>query len=385
MSSAIKYTNGFRVDDVVPVLLNRRKFRQPTRTDFPFTLSSDNVWASGDNYSPVFESVHTVVSPYNIWVTQEDDGISEADFNALLLAKRTDVVLKVLAGVLDVREDLERKLMFERFGRNDYLNINSGYFCGVRIKPAKKFDVTCVIENVALKFDRDVTFNLYLYHDTMPTVKLATYPVAALANQQTIVNIGKMVSYAGEVNKGGSYYFGYFQTELNGAQAINEIITSINQCNYFGLNPVELSTVNNNTGINVNNVAFTIKTHGFNMQMFAFRDHTQKIINSPWLFDNLIGLQMAADVIEMMQNNTRTNKDQRISQEMSQKLYNDLNTSKATEMHPFSVGLKQRIENEAARVKKELYKKNKVASITHDTDNDLIYGIPPIIPVPFTY
>ena len=385
MESAIKYTNGFRVDDVVPTLLSRRKFRQPTRTDFPFALSYDNVWASGDNYSPVFESVHTVVSPYNIWVTQEDDDISEADFNAFLIAKRTDVILKVLAGVLDVTEDLERKLMFERFGRNDYLNYGTTAFCGVRIKPAKKFDVTCVIENVALKFDKDVTFNLYLFHDTMPTVSLATYPVTALANQQTIVPIGKMLSYAGEVNKAGSYYFGYFQSELGDAHAINEIITSINQCCNFGLNPVELPTVNGNTGINVNNVAFTIKTHGFNMQIFAFRDHTQKIINSPWLFDNLIGLQMAADVIEMMQNNTRTNKDQRISQEMSQKLYNDLNTSKATEVHPFSVGLKERIEKESHRVKKEIYKKVKVASITHDTDNDLVYGIPPIIPTPFTY
>jgi hypothetical protein len=64
MSSAIKYTNGFRVDDVLPVILNRRNFRQPTRPDFPFTLSADNVWAEGDNSSPVYESVHTVVSPY---------------------------------------------------------------------------------------------------------------------------------------------------------------------------------------------------------------------------------------------------------------------------------------------------------------------------------
>jgi hypothetical protein len=30
--------------------------------------------------------------------------------------------MKALTGVLDVTEDLERKLLFERFGRNDYLN-----------------------------------------------------------------------------------------------------------------------------------------------------------------------------------------------------------------------------------------------------------------------
>jgi hypothetical protein len=383
MASAVKYTNGFRVDDVVPIILGRRKFRQPTRSDFPFYLSSDNVWGQGDNYSPVFESVHTVVSPYNIWVTQEDDSITEENFNALLLQKRTDVVMKVLTGVLDVTEDLERKLLFERFGRNDYLNANTGYFVGVRIKPSKRFDVTCVIEQVALKFNGDITFPMYLFHDAAPFESLATFTVTAKANEQTIIPINQMISYTGEQNKSGCYFFGYFQEDLGNVQAWNEVVTSINDCNNFGLNPIEMPR--QSTGVNVNNLSFTIKTHGFNLQMYAFRDHTQKIINNAWLFDNLIGLQMAADVIEMMQNNTRTNKDQRISAEMSQKLYNDLNTAKATEVHPFSVGLKERIEKEAKRVKNELYKKVQVAAITHDTDTVNVYGVPPIIPDPFKY
>jgi hypothetical protein len=219
-----------------------------------------------------------------------------------------------------------------------------------------------MIEQVALKFNGDVTFPMYLFHDAQPLNALATFTVSALANQQTIVPINKMISYAGETNKSGCYFFGYFQDDLGSVQAWNEIVTSINECNNFGLNPIEMQRLS--TGVNVNNLSFTIKTHGFNLQMYAFRDHTQKIINNAWLFDNLIGLQMAADVIEMMQNNTRTNKDQRISQEMSQKLYNDLNTAKATEMHPFSVGLKERIEKEAKRVKKELYKKNQISAIT---------------------
>ena len=211
MATAIRYANGFRVQDVMTALMNRRRWRQPTRSDFPFTLTGNNIWDSGDIYSPVFEAIHKIVSPYNIWVTQEDNGIDETNFNTYLQEMQSDVILKVLSGVFNKAEHLERKIMFERFGRNDYLNQNTGAFVGVRIQPAKKFDVTCQIDNVALKFNQNVSFNLYLFHDTQPYVSLASFPVTAVANQQTKVNIGSMLSYVGEVNESGCYFLGYFQ------------------------------------------------------------------------------------------------------------------------------------------------------------------------------
>jgi len=381
---AIIYSNGYRVADVMAALMNRRRWRQPTRSDFPFTLTGNNVWPGGDTYSPVFEAIHKAVNVYNIWISQEDSNIGAANFNTYLQNLQTDVILKCLSGVINKKEMLEKKLMFERFGRQDYLNLNTGVFCGVRITPSKHFDVTCQIDNVALKFNANVTFNLYLFHDTAPTTPIATIPVSALANQQTVVNIGQMLSYAGNSNKSGCYYFGYFQNDLGSAVAINEIIQNFNTCYNFGLVPIELPTVSGQ-GIDVNNVSFTIKTHGFNIQMTAFRDYTQLIVDNAWLFDNLIGLQMAADVIEMLQNNTRTNKDQRIMAEQTKVLYSDLNTAQSTEQHPFSAGLKERIAKEATRVKNELFPRKKPVSISHDTDQVNIYGTPPPIIDAFSY
>ena len=95
-----------------------------------------------------------------------------------------------------------------------------------------------------------------------------------------------------------------------------------------------------------------------------------------YLFDNLINLQMAADVIELIQNSTRTNKDQRITQELSRVLYTDLNQSAPTGEAPFVPGLKHRISKEVQRVSNEFYPKQKVTSITHDTMNRNIYGQP---------
>ena len=364
--------------------MNRRRWRQPTRSDFIGTLSDPNVWGAGDIYSPVFEAIHKAVNPYNVWMAQEDANISLANFETYLQNLQADVILKCLAGVFNKKEYLEKKLMFERFGRQDYVNLNTGIFCGVRIEPAKLFNVTCQIDNIALLFNSDVTFNMYLFHDTQPTVPIATIPVTAVANQQTIFPINQLLSYTGDLHKSGCYYFGYFQNDLGEALAINEIIEVFNTTYNFGMVPVELPVVGEH-GVNVNYVSFTIKSHGFNIQMSAFRDYTQPIVDNPWIFDNLIGLQMAADVIELMQNSTRINKDQRITKEMTQQLYSDLNVSKPTEQMPFSVGLKTRIEKEAWRVKNEFFPKKKPTSITHDTDNVNVYGTPPPLIDVFKY
>lgn len=375
MATAIKYSNGYDVDKVLTAVMNRRRWRQPTRSDFTIVLTSPNIWAAGDTNSPVFEAEHKIVTPYNLWIVQDDPSITSANFNLLLQNMQRDVVLKCLNSVFSRKEILEKKLLFERFGRQDYLNPNEGRFVGVRITPAKAFDKSVQIDNVALKFNQDITFNLYLFHDSQPLVSLKTYPVTAKANEQTIVSIGDIISYSGVTNKSGSYYLGYFQDDLGSTQAINEIVQRFNPMYNFGVMPVELPALPGHK-IDANQISFTIKTHGFNVQLSAFRDFTQSIIDNAYLFDNLIGLQMAADVIELIQNTTRTNKDQRITVELTKMLYSDLNLSMTTEESPFAVGLKSRIAKEQCRVRYEFYPKAKPLSITHDTDNINIYGTP---------
>lgn len=376
MSTQIEYSNGYKVADVMTALMNRRRWRKPTRSDFPFVLSGNNVWADDDDYSPVFEAIHKIVTPYNIWTVQEDKDIDAAKFNTYLQSLQKDVIIKCLSSVFNKKEFLEKKLMFERFGRQDYIEPNQGRFVCVRIVPAKAFDVRVQIDNVALKFDSDVTFNMYLFHDSQPESFIKYISVSALSGEQTVVNVNKVLSYSGDGNKSGCYYFGYFQNDLGSAKAINEIVQNFNTMYNFGCVPVELTPGTEPVSVNVNQVSFTIKTHGFNIQLSALRDYTQLILGNAYLFDNLIGLQMAADVIEMIQNNTRTNKDQRITAELTKILYSDLNLASPTEESPFSAGLKIKIQNEASRVKREFFPKNKVTSIIHDTQSSNIYGTP---------
>ncbi len=351
------YSNGYRVADVMTALMNRRRWRQPTRSDFPFTLTGNNVWAGDDLYSPTFEAIHKVVTPFNVWQVQDDDGIDQAGFNEYLQQLQRDVVLKCLNSVFNKREHLEKKLMFDRLGMSDVLAENSGKFVCVRIGTAKAFDVSTQIDNVSLRFNANITFNLYLYHDSQPGVPVMTKSVTAVGGETTVVNIGHVLSYAGSGFKSGGYYLGYFQNDLGNVKAYNEMIGRFTPKNYFSCIPAELKTAG--SGINVDEVSFTDQTHGFNVQLSAFRDFTQLIVDNSHLFDNLIGLQMAADVIELVQNTTRSDLTQRITGELTKALYTDLNLAGPTEDNPFSAGLKVKIQNEARRVKYEFFPKDK--------------------------
>lgn len=394
MSITSTYSNGYNVKQVITALLNRRRWRQPTRANFLGTLTAPNVWVDSEDllYAPTFEGVHKIVNPWNVWRVQPDDAITIANFNIYLQQMQTDCLLKCLNRVFNKAERLEKKLMFERFGRADYPNTVFGVeqFCGVRILPAKDFGISCQIDSVALLFNQDVTFNMYLFHDTSPGVPIATKSVTALANQQTVVTFPQFVlNYAG-TKKSGYFYFGYFQSDLNGAVATNEIIQQYNTMNYFGCTPVEMQVTvpivgQTVQGINVNYLSFTNKSHGFNIQLSAFRDFTQLIIECSYLFDELIGLQMAADVIESIVTTIRTSGDERITAELTAQLLKDMNLGDPSEANPFVSGLKVAITNEMNRVKHEFFPKAKPTSITHDTENANIYGVPPPALDPFSY
>lgn len=368
------YSNAFQSDLVLNALVGRIGWQQPTVAG-SVTLTGENIQSASGSY---FQDFHSIVTPGNIQAVQEDPNITATEFNALLLSMQQRSIMKALRGVFRKKELLERKLLFERFGRQDYQNPNAGAFVGVRILPPRDFDMSMQIDSVSLYFDTDITFNLYLFHDAK-RAPVWVQQVTAVAWQQTVVNFEQFVLNYFENNKSGVFYLGYFQDDLGPAMGINEIVEKFNRLNHFGLTQCELQRLTPGVyEINFNYVAYSIKTHGLNLQCSAFRDHTQQILMAPYMFDTLIGLQMAADVIELIQNSVRSNLSERITKELSQKLYNDLNLAGVTDNQPYSTGLKNQIQAEVNRVRKEFFPKCKPFTVDHDTDQTDIYGMPEI-------
>lgn len=376
--AAGNYSNGFQLTNVLNALMGRLGWLQPTLSGST-ALTGINLQSNSGRY---FNdgSFHAIVNPNIIKMVQEDGQISDADFNSLLVTLQKSAIMRCLNAVFNKREILERKMLFERFGRQDYANpvYSSPTFVGKRITAPRDFDRSMQIDSLTFFFNTTKTFNMYLFHDTQPGTPIMTIPVTAIGGQQTVINLNQFILNYSQSNKSGYYYLGYFQSDIGGAYAMNEIIEQFNELYNFGCTPVELQQIG--SGINVNQIAFTIKTHGFNMQMSSFRDHTQNILMSNYLFDELIGLQMAAMVIEMIQNSLSSNNTERVTKEMTAKLYNDLNMAQPSMKNgiPYIAGIKVMIEREAERVKREFYPCKKIETNTFDTENFNPYGIPEI-------
>lgn len=384
-----QYSNGFKVAPVLNALTARLGWIQPTQSG-AFTLTGLNTTS---NSSRFFNdgSFHAIVDPYIIQQVQPDNQITETNFNTLLLRMQQAAILRALNAVFNVRELLEKTMLFERFGRQDYLDTPSpggNIFVGVRILPARNFDRAVQIDSVTLYFAQTVTFNLHLFHDTGPLTPIVTIPVTAIGGQQTVINFNQFVLKYADVNRSGYYYFGYFQNEVQGS-AINEILERFNELLNIGCVPCELQVPYQGAmfgtppalSINVNQVAFTNKTHGFNIQFSAFRDHTQAILDTPYLFDELIGLMVAAMTIEAIMTSLRSNKDERISKDLMGVIWKDLNLDESKgegDFQPAVSGLKKQIRIELARVKKQFYPKQKVVTNTHDTESFSPYGMPEV-------
>lgn len=379
------YSNGFQLAPVLNALTGRLGWLLPTQSGV-LAISGANTTSNSGRY---FNdgSFHAIVDPYIIQQVQPDTQITTTNFNALLLRLQQSAILRALNGVFNKREILERKLLFERFGRQDYPDVPQQVptFVGVRLTPPRDFDRTMQVDSITLYFNGNASFNFYLFHDTQPGSPIATIPVTAVGGKQMVINLNQFTLNYSQSNKSGYYYLGYFQKDLpTGVMGMNEIIEKFNDMFEFGAVPIELPQLPTGPGIslenvNVNQVAFTIKTHGFNLKLSAFRDHTQNILMSPYLFDELIGLEVAAMTIEMIATSYSSNLTERITKDLIASIWKDLNADESKGMGDFQprvAGLKKMITREITRIKNEFYPRPKIGTIAHDTERINPYGTP---------
>ena len=88
-------------------------------------------------------------------------------------------------------------------------------------------------------------------------------------------------------------------------------------------------------------------------------DFDDVVQQNPSLFDEAIGLQMAASVVEMMYTSVRSNSVERQTKDMTTLLFRELNGVHTDNGVPVSTGLKNNISREIVMLKKYLFPKMK--------------------------
>lgn len=315
----------------------------PTLSDGTvIVLSDENKASRSGRY---FQHVHRAMTLKNICDTIEEVNTDNDGFNEYLRGLQVGAIQNSISAVLNEDTLIEQSMVFNR--RSD----RQTSVCRISTKRGYKIDIAadpsycCVISSLSLLFAEAGTFDVVFMHSNAGVLSRESVTVAA--GVEMVVPVEWRLSYSSDRYKGGFFYV-YFETDL---LHVEPDCPDFNRTSMFSAQPFE--------GNDLNNPSITSDTYGLNLEICSYRDFTQIIKNNQHVFDTLIGLQMAATVIELIINSTRSNRTERITKDAVAALYTDLNQMFPTPEVPYSVGIRGQIAREVKRVKNNLLPKPK--------------------------
>lgn len=344
-------TNGWQYDRVMNALFGRVGWRQPTEAG-KNVLNGYNTASASGRY---FQSFHALVSPTLIRDVQENRGMTDLQFNDLLIDLQKDCILATLNTVFNKPQLIENKLLFETDDADGLQLVNNqGNFVGVKIRPTRQEVFSAQIKSVQLYFDSAVTFNLYLFHSSKKS-PVKTQSVTAVAEELTTVTL---TGFFLDNRLSGEYYLGYFQDDLGSAKAIH-LDDYPNSFTILHTDFIETPKITGQTNFKRDGIGENRYNYGLNMQIAVFRDYTRMVEDQAHLFDEAIGLQMAVRVLEMYQNSVRSNRTERITADHATQIQTDLNVEGPTDEMPVMPGLKSRLRKEFDRLNENFFPRTK--------------------------
>ncbi len=347
------YSNGYDLSAVMSALTGRIGFRQPAGTGVP-TLDTDTKASTSGRY---FQDFHALVTVANIKATMEQPAASDGDLITYLSNLEKSAIARALNGVFPEKRVIDQIRVFTREGRTDVAIANTGRFVGYQIEVAETSDVAVQLDAVHLYFDSSVTFPLYLYKDGKLTPEWSVN-VSSVANDITEVALTDKV-----IGK-GCWFLGYYQADLGSAKAIREVVCEWNEASMFEAESFT-AAASGNSSFDRSGYAETQDTYGLNLEISSFMDHTLQIKRKAAMFDELIGLTMAYQVIEQIIYSTASNGTERILKDQITKvgLQMDLNGAAPVSDSPQIQGLRQRIDRELQTVRALFYPKRRGTTV----------------------
>lgn len=285
-------------------------WRQPLETEFAIVDAPNLVSSSG----LVFQGFHSLVTIENLR-NVVPESLSDADFNTFIFDIQKDAIAKVVQGVFQKKKP-QTKALLDKLRLYDNANIKDDpipnvaqRWVGFKIDLNKNNNLKVVIDALGSEFDGIKTdLTISLFHSSQKAA-IKTFALTTLLSDSKFDDLTDFtLDYLTFI--GGTYYIGYKQDDLGSVQALNrtfEISERANRPKHFDIEPIR---VENYTGIelfDIDDIEISSETHGLNFEFTATIDLTNLISDQKQIFANLIGMQVAADVLEKIFNSTRTN------------------------------------------------------------------------------
>lgn len=341
-------TNGFDITRVFPAFQGRLGWHQPTMSGMP-TLSAANKLATSGKYFD--RGYHKAVSIQNYFETQENPDITNDQFNQLLQDEDQACIMRCLNAIFNKPQLIEHTTNYTRQANIRNIVIpNGGNFCGYRMNIAPN-NYAVNIDSIGLAFDGVATFNMYLFNDLL-LAPVYVKEVTTVANSQVKVQLDWVINFLNSDNSGnlgGVWYMGYFQDDLGSVHALDEQLNLWADSKIFGAYPFQ-SPKTDGLDFNRRNPSVNFRSYGINFEASSYRDYTQTIVQNAQLFDEARGLMMGINVLEQILFSSRTNANQRIMQDLANKLIMDLDIHPTKAINAVPSGIKLQLAREMERI-----------------------------------
>jgi hypothetical protein len=342
----MSYTNGFLVSKVLTALTGRLGWLDSSLNEANQVSRSGRYFDDG--------SFHSLVTVPNIKATAP----AQSDWNAYFAARQQAAVLKCLNGVFPSAEYYENAVtLYTRISEQTEAVTPSGLFCGYELKVAPATDVAVQINSATLLMDGAHTFNLYLFQSGK-VAPVKTIEVVSVANEATEVALTDVY-----LKYPGTYWIGYFQSDLGVVKALSESVSFVPTYN-FGARAMQAKETE--ADFNRTAISYTGRPQGLNLSVSSFKDYTGAITSQPHLFDECIGKTFEFMALEGMLTSTEINPTERNIKDnldlgaLNLYLYGQV----AMQDVPRAKGLKVKLEEMYAEVRKQFIKQPKAQTVT---------------------
>ncbi len=300
----------YNVSTIKTNLLGLVGWRQPLVAEFAILDAANLASSSG----LIFQGVHGLVTIENL-KNALPEFAADADFNTHLLNMQEDVIAKVVQNVFqkkkpDTKSLLDKLRLFDHANvKDDFIENVTNRWVGYEIDLAKNNNIKVVIDALGSEFDGVKTgVTIFLFHSSQKTA-VATFDLDTIAGDSKFDDLtGFVMDYLTFI--GGTYYIGYKQDDLGSVRALDRGFDTSERQNkpkHFDIQPIR---VENYTGIelfDIDDIEISSETHGLNFEFTTTIDITNLISDQKLVFANLISMQMAADVLQVIINSIRTN------------------------------------------------------------------------------
>jgi len=288
----------------------------------------------------------------NYLTEKVNSGINKA-LTKVVLEKKLNESTKTL---------LNSSKLFDGIGRFQDTVISNGRFVGVELEMFPSYGTKVIIDKIGLQFTQTQTnLPIYIFHTSQlnPIKTITATTTKASSLEWLTLSETIDLSYLSDTyDSGGMFYIGYFQDDISG-QAIKKEFNFLdgpcNTCrgganamkvwnerlNFVRIVPVEVAngSLNGTQMFDYTKRKYNATNNfGLNFGVTVQCDISQYLCEQKLILTDLIGKQVAVDILNDMKHSTRLNRIANVSQNM---IIRDLEGDRET----FEPGLAKRLSD----------------------------------------